>query len=86
MTEAEMRRALGVLIEALADIAFDTGPELDPPEVQDLLVKAGLATEGVATEEQAANCRFGATEPGDPWVALTPFALMCRKMARGGGA
>jgi hypothetical protein len=78
-----MRRALGVLLDELAELAFsDVGPELDRDAVQELLMRAGLATQRPATKRDAAKCVFGVTEPGDPWRSLTPFASRLRLAAR----
>jgi hypothetical protein len=78
-----MRRALGVLVNELAEIAFnDVGPEMGPHEAQELLQKAGLIATRTATEADAAECPFGVTVPGDPWNYLTDFAVACRKQAQ----
>lgn len=79
MTPDEMRRALGVLIDDLAEIAFgDAAPEFDAETAQQMLRKAGLTITRPATEEDAQNCPFGVTEAGDPFHVLTHFAVQCR--------
>lgn len=79
MTEAQMKRAIGVLVDSLTDVAFGCG-ELTGADAQDLLQKAGLTVVREATPEDCAQSEFD-IEPGDEWHALTPFALDCRKLA-----
>jgi hypothetical protein len=81
MSEQEMKRALGILIDAMASAAFEAH-SLDGADCQELLLKAGLTFVRPATEEDIANSEFGDfAEPGDDWYQLTPFALECRKLA-----
>ncbi len=80
MTEAEMKRVIGLLADAVADVAFQ-GAEMDGQDAQDLLKAAGLTTTRPATEEDCENSEYD-VEPGDEWHALTPFALACCRVAR----
>lgn len=80
MNDAQMKRAIGVLVEAFADAAFGCG-EITGGDAQEALQKAGLTTIRPATQEDCEQSEFD-IEPGDEWHALTPFAIGCRKLAR----
>ncbi|UMO76039.1 HNHc domain containing protein [Planktothrix phage Pra-JY27] len=80
LTLADMRRAIGVMVDALARAAF-RGGSIDQQEAHDLLVAAGMAKTRPATAKDVASCPHGATEPGDPWTELTRFAKECRYAA-----
>lgn len=79
MTEAEMKRAIGLLVDALADAAFQGG-DIDGGTAQELLAKAGLTFIRPATEADCADAEYDC-DVGDEWHALTPFAAECRKAA-----
>jgi hypothetical protein len=82
MTIEQMKVALGVLTDAMAEAAFGGGGSLDGCDCQELLVKAGLTYVRPATEEDIENSEYGDfAEPGDDWHALTPFAIECRDLA-----
>ncbi len=82
MNEQEMKRALGILIDAMASAAFEAH-SLDGADCQELLQKAGLTFVRPATAEDIANSEFGDyAKPGDDWHVLTPFAIECRNVAR----
>jgi hypothetical protein len=82
MNEQEMKRALGILIDAMASAAFEAH-SLDGADCQELLLKAGLTFVRPATAEDIANSEFGDfAERGDDWHKLTPFAIECRNVAR----
>ena len=79
MTEPEMKRAIGLLVDTLAEAAFGFG-EIDGDGAQQLLAKAGLTFTRPATEEDIEAAEVDC-EVGDEWHALTPFAAECRKLA-----
>jgi hypothetical protein len=82
MNEQEMKRALGILIDAMASAAFEAH-SLDGAECQELLLKAGLTFVRPATEEDIENSEFSEfVEPGDDWHELTQVAIECRNVAR----
>lgn len=82
MNEQEMKSALGVLIAAMAEAAFEA-TTLDCADCDELLRKAGLISVRPATAEDIANSEYGEfMEPGDDWHELTPFAIECRNVAR----
>lgn len=82
MTDDEMKKALGVLVDRLADVAFDCG-EIDGADALELLEKAGLVDKRLATQEDLdGNDLEYDMDVGDDWFALTPFASECRKGAQ----
>jgi hypothetical protein len=78
MTEHEMKKALGILLDDLAKAAFQ-GYAVDSDDAQEALQKAGPIIKRPATE---ADCKDAySIEPGDDYYALTPFAVECRQLA-----
>lgn len=72
-------RALGLLIDLLADAAFE-GWDVDAVRVFETMKKAGLFGCRPATEEDIEENDFGA-EVGDDWYFLTDEAKALRKAA-----
>lgn len=80
MTDTEMRKAIGVLVDALWNVAVDGGTDIDGIDAQRLLVRAGLLSVRPATDDDVKECEWD-IEVGDDWFELTSFAHRCRTVA-----
>lgn len=78
MTEQEMKKTMGALIDAMAECAWDAC-DLDGFSCQEILFNLGLFDKRPCTKEEANEMDC---DEGDSVYFLSPFAKECRKLSK----